>query len=1239
MDYQTPLQRRNGVGTTGSSYVTPLQRRAMANKAQIRSTVPISEVSHMSDPMQTKAPTAQPADSKKSLLPDNGITLSKLWEGIKNMPTAFKKNDLQQQAAKAIGIKSGDEYIKTLLPEQQDFFNAHPIRKAIVSNPISVAISNTGPAHDVFSEGLTAALTGQKPSEAITTGSAGKDKVLRTMGQLGSFFVPGGVGSSAGLVRAGAEEITTKLLPKAGNLISKSATGAIESLPYTAQQVIQERSTPGEAIKTAGTNALFGGGVEFALSGAGALIGKLKNAVVNPASVPPVEGGKAAKQTRSITAAADQSQLDVLERLNNIQKKSDEMFADTPLRQLEDMRSSAPAAPGNFNMASGVKKKPVTPKRAWDNFYNKTVDNTSFVGKAAGEEGRTAVDVARNAGGTVEYSIKNGLVNMEGKKVVDNGLQDVFNMPKGHQEALNNLLFHKHNIARMKQGKPLDPNISIGQSRQAIKDILQTYPELADKADTIRKTLDSLTDEWAVKSGLISPELRDVLRSMYPDYVPSYRILNGVDTISYKSRGMGPARIVNKAVGGDEPLQLLQESIPTLINKVVKASRKNEVYKTILDAARKNPKNGYATILEPVRQLKEVVEKKLTDSVIDAVRADGLEGIVTMSDKALEADPKLGYILTVMENGKPIRLSISEDLFKSLKSLDAAPDDVLQKALQSVRKYGTNPFKSLVTGYNPLFAVRNVARDIPTAYIQGTENNPLRFIKNLYDAGVDMAKGADRYQEFKALGGTGGNFFNIERGISPEGKLAGVKKVIGALNNATETLPRYAEYIGTLKRGGNGYANKLQGIRNAQEVTVNFGRHGDLTKALDAGIPYLNPAVQGLDKFVRTMKNPVAVAKSLGVVTVPTTAMYLINQAVDKEGYDKLDNRTKDTYFLIPMGDGQFIKIPKTREAGVLFGAFFERLYRLAQGQENAFKGFSSTIRDNFLPNNPITSNFFYPMSQVIGDEGKDFAGRDIVPQSLRGYSPRYQYDNQTSEIAKTIGNLFNISPKKIDYLAKSYLGIVGQAGIPLTTKSNYTGLKGVVTSMFKADSAYNNEVQNEFYNNLRKLQTAKNDSSMTGQAMDENILSGMYRANDDMSTIRGIMKQIESDTNIDNNEKQKLLRDYQKQLIAVADQANKMVKSKDNSIMSKYSETRGTYYPESSFSYNGQKIIMDPEEYESFRKTASDYFTRQFNSVLLSRQWANLSDLDKDKIIQKMLTDANSIAKGELLRKRGLLR
>ena len=767
------------------------------------------------------------------------------------------------------------------------------------------------------------------------------------------------------------------------------------------------------------------------------------------------------------------------------------------------------------------------------NLYRETVNNTQGINRTVKGLGLTGSDNpvvmasnTRNAGGTVSRIIDHGLVDMSGKTIIDKSIKDAFNLQRDQQTPFDEYLFHLHNIDRMREGKPVFGNdVTVVESQKTLANLENSYPNFKEKASVVRQTLDGLLNKWGVESGLVSPELRDTLQNMYKNYVPTYRSLSGVDAITTKTRSAGPAKLINTAIGGEEPLITLRESVPMLINKTVRAARKNEVYQGILGAARANPENGFAKVLE-VDTVKEA------EYLMNAVSRDGIEGIVSNSDKALSTDPKLGYLLTAMENGKPVKMRINKELYESMDALNKVDDSALGSALQTVKKYATNPFKALITGYNPLFAVRNVSRDIPTAFIQGTENNPFKFVGNLATAAKDMATKNPRYKEFQALGGQGSNFFNVEKGLKPTGLGRGILKKVGsgisALNNATETLPRYGEYLGTLKRGGEGYSNKMQGLYNAAEVTTNFGRHGDLIKSIDAVVPYLNPAFQGIDRAARSLTKPSTYAKALGVITAPTAGIYAINQIVDKENYDQVDNRTKDTYFLIPEklwgGEaGKFIKIAKAREAGVLFGTLFERIARQVKGDPAAFKGFGTTVGTNAVPANPFESNIASPVLNAKYTN-KDFANRDIVPAYMINdkRSPKLQFDAKTSEIAKKIGDSFNLSPKKIDYLITSYTGIVGSL-------ANAKKPTDVITRSFVADAKYNNEIQNNFYDKLDELRRVASDKNITQNVPSKTVTSeeksynAMLKVSTQLADIRKSMLKAGNQATIDSLQ-QKLL-------------------------------------------------------------------------------------------------------------------
>jgi hypothetical protein len=120
------------------------------------------------------------------------------------------------------------------------------------------------------------------PMYTPTTGNKTMDTVADIAGTFESPFIPsgGGTPSMAGPVRNVAEYATTAIAAKAGTkalnspITQRVVTGAIESVPYSAQQIAVNKDiqSPKEALKTAAGNLALGVGAEVGMMGAGSLI-------------------------------------------------------------------------------------------------------------------------------------------------------------------------------------------------------------------------------------------------------------------------------------------------------------------------------------------------------------------------------------------------------------------------------------------------------------------------------------------------------------------------------------------------------------------------------------------------------------------------------------------------------------------------------------------------------------------------------------------------------------------------------------------------------------------------------------------------------------------------------------------------------------------------------------------------------------------------------------------------------
>lgn len=832
-----------------------------------------------------------------------------------------------------------------------------------------------------------------------------------------------------------------------------------------------------------------------------------------------------------------------------------------PRRKTMTINATEEKSP-TINKIVTSKKGRMPMKTIFDNLYQKFVNNQHYITLAQKAAGKTVAnkDMAimasnsRNAPGISGYILKDALVTKEGKEIGKPFKSIIDEVSKQHEQEFNDYILHRHNIGRMAQKKPVfSKEVTPEISEQQIAKYEAKFPDfkrIADQYDSFNK---NFMQEWAIKTGLVSKETMDHLNKIYPHYAPTYRQMEPTAQTQIRpGKGfVNQPNVLKKATGSERPIFNPLEKTLELVDKTVKAAKYNEVGQTIVEAIRKDP--------EKMREWGEIVKDPRADLASGSEKAlengdigEAVDNFVSQYDK-----PKLSgkNIVRVMENGKSVYLKINKPEFlESITGLTNYKPGEAEKIFRMI----TTPYKALITGKNPIFAAKNIARDIPTAYINGSVHNPFKFVQNLSEAAKDMAANSESFREYKALGGGQSGFF-----LEGNGKKSNLKKlykgegVVSQFNESIESLPRYAEYKATVERGGGNYTSKMQGIFNANELTVNFARHGNITKSIDAFVPYLNPSVQGLDKLVRQFqKNPLAtIGKGVLIVTIPQIALNLINNS--NPNYQQLDNRTKDTYFLIPnyVDKGKtFIKIPKSREYGVIFADTFDRIQRGLRGDQHAFDGYLGTVETNFAPTNIFENNIASPATFNL-KSNKDFAGRTIVPQGMQSRSPKYQWDENTSEISKAIGQKLNVSPKQADYLIKSYTGVIGTFALPVTTKSNKGTMQQIlgntISRNFVADPVFSNNIVNNFYEQKKKAETIKADANFNNKELPVAEDNKRHQYNIAAQEISKVYDQIRAaKTEEEKRELRKQINEIAK--IATKAPVNNEVKETKNDVLEK---------------------------------------------------------------------------------------
>lgn len=640
-------------------------------------------------------------------------------------------------------------------------------------------------------------------------------------------------------------------------------------------------------------------------------------------------------------------------------------------------------------------------------------------------------------------------------------------------------------------------------SRIIADQYLAENPWLEEKANGIYQWWDQFMREWAVGDSISVAEY-ERMRETYPHYVPTYRAQkNGVGAANFVGAGgANVSKAVKKAKGSFLEVMRVEDSFSNLVSKIVRLERTNELYKNLIDTAIVDPDS----VADMIQVDWDTVDQQTQQQFgLDDVQAAAENAETTGIQKT-----KDGYKLTAWYGGHQVSAYVNEELYKSIAGVTGNLANDLERNLLRVGNALTGPMKTAITGVNPNFAMRNVSRDLPTAVINSISG--MAFPKYWAKAAAEMAKKSEVWQTYQSLGGTHATYYNDNQGFAQamargNNVLSKAIGVAGAFNEATEAQTRFAEYLATIDRLGDTYENRLLGIKNSAEVTVDFSRKGRYGKVINAWVPYWNPAVQGIDKVVRSVIEApdvksrwIKATKTLGRAVMTTilfeAIQYAVLKATDRDDdWEELSDRTKDTYYCIPIGkDHTFLKIPKNREWGAILGTPFMRILEYKDGRENPFENYLETsITPNFLPPAILRPTSEGIESDIIGvsqaldlARNKDFAGRTIVPYAYQEGSKGQQWDSETSWLSKFIGEKLNLSPMQLDYLVGDYFGDFGDLFIKATAPATWSGdenakdigesIQDILTNPWLADSRYSNQTVSNYYETMDQLSRTVQD-------------------------------------------------------------------------------------------------------------------------------------------------------------------
>lgn len=670
----------------------------------------------------------------------------------------------------------------------------------------------------------------------------------------------------------------------------------------------------------------------------------------------------------------------------------------------------------------GRKEEPITSfKQSVDNLYTQWVDRYNPIVKAS----QKAKGTLRLKGALLrpehdpEYLVRRltgagGIADQKFRTELEPVLKQVekAGIPKIDMDAYlaNKRISGFGKIGRGVYGA--DPQ----QASKIVVALETKYPQIKQFADQLYNYQNGGFQEM-VDAGFISPENAKIIQSQNPDYAPLKRVMDEIDNYL----GL-PTR---KTMQGSQPIKKLKGS-----TRLIESPLESIIGNTFSQRA----------AIEKNRVAKSIV---------------GLQEIA----------PELGFLrvkeasentITIWKNGQKEYWNVGKDIADVAKGVNEEAMNLVLKVLQAPASL----LRQGATGRNPEFMIPNIVRDQLDAGVT-SRYGYIPFID--YVSGLQsMVTNDDVYKKWAGSGA------KIDLGeMSGKKSIQNYfdsathkKKLFGWVGRALDVMGKYSEQptrVGLFKKAYKKTGNELMAALESRDATVDFARMGSKMKVANSIVPFLNVGIQGFDKLMRSIKNnPAKVlfnATLYGTVPAVTTTVYnLLNHPKE---YFEIPQYEKDGNFVLVTGrneDGtvDYVTFPKGNVLPVITNPAQSFVSYLFGNDQQSFKEMALTTLSSALPVigdgqslqeiglKTVGSNLpqvFKPITENILNKSfykydpKKEQTKDIVPFYLQDEDPYKQTYKFTPQMYQKIGQLFNVSPLKVQNIMEGYLA--GYSKIP----------------------------------------------------------------------------------------------------------------------------------------------------------------------------------------------------------------
>ena len=810
-----------------------------------------------------------------------------------------------------------------------------------------------------------------------------------------------------------------------------------------------------------------------------------------------------------------------------------------------------------------------------DDLYQTWVDSNHAIKRFDNVTGGHAYKLASNAAYSDAIAgqlIVGDLTDVDGKYVgpgLKAALHGIDLTDRPTYIAFNEYLVCRHGQTWLADGKRVfadDRKNSTAFMQRRVSELESQYGNFKEAADRLVDFVQQFTQTWGVNTGLISQETLDAWNEKYPDYVPLYRMMEK-GTPGAKRGFANQNSPYKRAKGSGLDIMAPVDGIMDQIVRVTNTALRNNVMLEMRKAYKASPDadaNFISPVPAPLRPktfdmtgLKSQLTEDITDAMLNGTiktNAQGAKELTSIIDSIndtmlqFERGRAKDNVVTILVNGKKEYWQVNDKkLLESIGNMNPTKIGGVLEAYANTTRFLT----ANITGNNPIWSIfSNAPRDLGTflAYSKSNRNKLYQISKigdgwvNSVNANLRDGKNVDPlYSEYLAMGGGFTSAYSADSDLAKKArkaltsnKKARTMDTMNPLNWVTfmtdtiEQGPRFATYK-LMRESG---LSPQEAFYEAMDVTVNFRKAGTMSRQVNKVVPFFNAGLQGADKFARFFSAEDIAGKDRGKAAaarfgswaaasvVIASLIYALNGRDEekRKQYAQLSNYTKNNYFCIPLGDGQFFAIPKPRELAALTSFAESVMDFTIGGNRHSFDEYYDYATDVFLPGivndlaqlpvhavrdglDPAVTEFG---DRTIGSLGiigafhdlsanRDFLGRSIVSASLESYEPKDQFTRSTSKAAYWIGRGLNYSPQKIDYLGNQVLGYwwkIQKALFPVGEEYIDRSL-GVKNSYFK-DNVYSQDLVNWIYDeadkSARKYKSSQDPEDGLKAKNDENM-------------------------------------------------------------------------------------------------------------------------------------------------------